>query len=127
MHRLPHQPPIRFVTQILDSQEQSAKCQVSFSSKPTLAMIIEAAAQSSVYMKLTIYKEALGIKSGELVQGMLLKMSAKQRDSLHSGKMIISTSYVANYRHFFEINFEAVVDTHIVADGKINILLGDES
>lgn len=44
---LPHQDPIRFAKYIISKDETSALVRVEFTSLPSLAMLVEAAAQSS--------------------------------------------------------------------------------
>lgn len=48
---LPHLPPIRFAQKVLSVNEKQVKVECEFPSRPTLAMYLEAAAQSSAGFK----------------------------------------------------------------------------
>lgn len=127
MHRLPHKSPVRFVTSCLIDNELDARTVVEFPYTPTLPMLVEAAAQSSVFMYLSEIKRGLGIDPDAMARGMLLKMKATQHRKMAGLSAEIAVNYVANYEHFFEMTFQVIEDGECISEGEMNILLfGDD-
>ncbi len=125
-NKLPHQQPVRSLSKVVASNQLDAAAVATFKHKPSLAKIVEAAAQTSVFMKLHEFKSELGIPLDKQIKGMLLKMRASKTNPIDAGDVYINTEYVANYRYFFDISFEVRQLDLVVAKGNINILLEGE-
>jgi len=73
---IPHLPPIRFVKSLLYCDSQSASVKIAFEEIPTLAMLVEAAAQSSSGIEDDDNKAKMGflvsLKNVELLQELKL-------------------------------------------------------
>jgi len=53
---LPHLAPVRFVTEVLEANEKDSTSTVLFEEEPTLAAVVEAAAQNVIFIT-SLYKE----------------------------------------------------------------------
>lgn len=128
MHRLPHTPPVKFVESILESEEFDARTRLRFPYAPTLPMIAEAAAQSSVFVRVSEIKKALGIPEDETARGMLLKIKSKLHTDRPPAEGEMQVHYVSNLDNFFVMRFALYDAESVVADGELNIFLeGDAS
>jgi hypothetical protein len=123
MHRLPHKPPVKFVEKVLFDHEFDARALVRFPFPPTLPMLVEAAAQTSVFVRVSAIKAALGIPEDDTVQGMLLKMKAAWIEKSAATAFEIHTKYVSNLENFFVMEFEVYDKETLVAGGSMNTII----
>lgn len=105
---LPHQNPIRFAQDVISKDDSEALVKVKFSSIPTLAMIIEAAAQSSA---------AFG--NNEVNMGFLVSLKniklLNPIESLNYNVKIINEHNLNSMKYF---NFELLDNDVLVASGS---------
>lgn len=114
MINLPHQKPVRFVNNIIDVEDDIALISCSFPTIPTLAMISEAAAQSSIAFSKD-KEEKIGflitLKEIELLNDVMsldYKIKIKKEISLGS---------------LNEFSFELINDNKIYAIGNFVVKL----
>lgn len=114
---LPHQAPVKFAKYIISKDETSAIVRVEFDSLPSLAMLIEAAAQSSA---------AFGSESTESVEmGFLVTLKniklLNEPSSLEYDAKITFEHKLNNLRYF---NFEMSTKESVIASGTFVIAIG---
>ena len=93
MINLPHQKPVRFVNNIIDVEDDIALISCSFPTIPTLAMISEAAAQSSIAFS----------KDKEEKIGFLFKKNDIVRKLNYNNKVI-----ELNTKDYFSFNIDTI-------------------
>jgi len=123
MHRLPHKPPVKFVDALLADNEFDARARVAFPTLPTLPMLVEAAAQTSVFVRVSEIKKSLGIPEDDTVQGMLLKMKADRLAEIEKTSFEISVEYRSNLDNFFVMDFTVYDGGKNVASGTIHTVI----
>jgi len=123
MHRLPHKAPVKFVAAIDESHEFDATTQLAFPCIPTLPMIAEAAAQSTVFVKVTEIKKTLGIPEDDTVEGMLLKIKAQLHRDTPPQEARMRVDYVSNLDNFFIMKFVMSDASGAVAEGELHTIL----
>ena len=120
---LPHQRPILFFKSLIANSEHSAQTKVEFPYPPTLAMMIEAAAQSSAFVKVTKEKEAANIPL-DCAEGMLIGL---KKVVLHQAAKVSTCSvhivYSGNLENFFSFDFEVLEGKTPLASGTLNVIL----
>jgi len=120
---LPHKKPILFVDEVTKSLELEAKTNVLFDYTPTLSMLVESAAQSSAFVKLTEAKTKAGIPL-DCSEGMLIGLKkVKQLKEVTSKTLQISIQYSGNLQNFFSFNFEVFEKEIKVCNGVLNIIM----
>lgn len=110
MKNLPHQKPIKFVEEILKKEGEYIYLSCTFPSLPTLAMICEAAAQSSAS-----FKECEEPKIGFLLSLKDVELF-KECDIL---KFQIKIKKVATFDLLTEFSFELIDKNIIYAKGTL--------
>ena len=113
---LPHLKPVRFVQDVIVCDSENAKVGCIFPYRPTLAMIVEAAAQSSVVFSVDSVARIgflVLIKDAEVVQDY---------DSLEG---VISISKTISFGNRFEFSFSFLDKNQesLIANGSFMILL----
>ncbi|MCF6172176.1 MAG: hypothetical protein L3J44_00055 [Campylobacteraceae bacterium] len=114
--QIPHLPPVRFVKSLLYSDKTTASVKIAFEEIPTLAMLIESAAQSSS-----------GIKNSDNVAKMGFLISLKNVKLL---KEIYSLQYIVNIKlmhkvdSFKSLSFVILQENDTVATGSFSIVIG---
>jgi hypothetical protein len=121
---LPHKDPVKFVKKVLISDEHNCRASVSFESVPTLSMLSEAAAQTSVFLLLTEEKKAAKIPPRAL--GMLLSVKAKWHQKSEKRSFEIESRYVSNLESFFMVSFSVFDGDSLIADGQLSVVLQKE-
>lgn len=107
MINIPHKKPIRFVKEVLSLDENSAMVSVSFFNPPTLAMICEAAAQSS------------GAFAKERRIGYLLSLKeCLKLQEPTSLEYIIKTTKTLEFDDMHEFDFEMLFNNNPIAKGS---------
>jgi len=123
MHRLPHKPPVKFIEAVLADNEFDARARVTFDMVPTLPMLVEAAAQTSVFVRVSAIKKSLGIPEDDTVQGMLLKMKADRLIESDKRSFEIAVVYRSNLDNFFVMDFTVYDGEMAVASGTIHTVI----
>ena len=111
--KLPHQDPIRFAKHALSKEGDTYTVQVGFDSIPSLAMIVEAAAQSSA-----AFDEGSS-KMGFLVTLKNIKLLQKP-ESLEYLVKVTSGAQVDSLTYF---SFETFDENSLIAQGTYIISL----
>jgi len=113
---LPHKDPLIFAKKIIEKNENSATVFCSFDQTPTLAMFLEAAAQSTI-----AFSKEEEIKIGFLTSAQNIKLHNKLKQS----EYIIQVKKeieVANMKKFYFESFENLNCTPCV-EGFITIII----
>lgn len=116
MKNLPHQKPIKFVNKIVQKDENNAVVSCNFPNFPTLAMICEAAAQSS-----SAFSKEQEPKIGFLV-------SLKNIELLKESDMLDFEIFIKKESSFDllnEFSFEMINQNDIYAKGTFIVILQD--
>ena len=124
MHiKLPHQKPILFVKTVIESAEHDANTEVEFPYNPTLAMMVEAAAQSSAFVRVSKEKAAANLPQ-DCAEGMLigLKKVSLHEKSCHCSQRIAIT-YSGNLQNFFSFDFSVSEGERSICSGTLNVIL----
>jgi len=121
MSYLPHKAPVAFVKEVLESEEYHARTSVAFETVPTLSMMSEAGAQTSIFLRLTEEKKAANILPRAM--GMLLSVKAKWHQRSDKTRFEIESRYVSNLDSFFMVNFSVYDGETVVADGQLSVVL----
>lgn len=116
---LPHQKPIKFVQEIIERQDQYNIVSCLFPSIPTLAMVCEAAAQSSASFSQSTEEEKIGflvsLKNIELLKTLeSLEYEIKIEKSFTFGIMS-------------EFKFKLINNLNVYVEGTFAIALPDET
>ncbi len=119
-----YQPPVRFVEKVLVSNELDARTVVHFPFSPTLSMMAEAGAQTSIFAKLTEQKLSAGVpvEAG----GMLLSIKAAWHHQTEKERFEVTSSYVSNLENFFLMEFSVYDGELLIADGQFSAVLEKE-
>jgi len=118
---LPQKDPVAFVKEVLICEEHVSRTRVSFESIPTLAMLSEAGAQTSIFLKLT--KEKIDANIPPRAMGMLLSVKSKWQRRCEVQAFEIESHYVSNLDNFFVVSFSVYDDNCLVADGQVSVIL----
>lgn len=110
MINIPHKKPIRFANEVLSLDDSCAMVSVSFFKPPTLAMICEAAAQSSgAFAKKQTLGYLLSIRDALLLA---------EPQSLHYN---VDINLTASFDNLLEYSFRLLADGIVYAQGSIII------
>jgi len=110
---LPHRPPVRFVKTVLASNEQFSMTLVQFDTTPSLAMVVEAAAQSSVFIKIPTKSNI----------GMLVVMkNIKYHEPLLKETYQIKTELLHYLDQYFMFKFTLFDENKKNVTGEFNIV-----
>ncbi len=112
---IPHLEPVRFVDVLLYADEESASVKICFDKKPTLAMLVEAAAQSSSAIK----DDENSGKMGFLVSLKNIKLIEK----VQSNEFIANIKLNQKIENFKSLSFEILKEDILVAKGIFSITL----
>jgi hypothetical protein len=118
---LPHKDPVAFVKKVLVSEEHYCRTSVSFDTIPTLSMLSEAGAQTSIFLLLTEEKEAANIPPRAM--GMLLSVKSKWHQRSEKTAFEIESRYISNLDSFFMVSFSVFDGETPVAEGQISVVL----
>ena len=112
---IPHLAPVRFVKELLRSDDINASVKVGFDDVPTLAMLIEAATQSSSGIK----DDNKNVKMGFLVA---LK-NVKQLKKITLKEYIIDVVLVHKLGNFKSLSFNVLDGDKIVVSGAFSVAI----
>ena len=115
IERLPHQAPVRFVTEVIKDGEVDSISIVTFNEKPTLAAIVEAAAQNVIFIA-SLYR----VYDGGVLTGM---KHVVLHEVLESGSYRIESKISAQLDNFCIFTFELFRDEKVMASGEFNVVM----
>ena len=115
--KLPHLAPLKFVTGILFASEEKARTQVTFETPPTLAMLVESAAQSACALRST-----KDVKTAFLVS--MKNVSLLQQAINKSFEVNVVNTH--NFGNMNLIDFEVYDSSTIIASGSITLAIEDK-
>jgi len=118
---LPQKDPVGFVKEVLLCEEHASRTVVVFESIPTLPMLSEAGAQSSIFLRLTKEKKAANIPLRAM--GMLVSVKAKWLQKSEKKRFEVTTNYINNLDSFFIVNFTVFDGETAVAEGQVAAVL----
>lgn len=112
---IPHIPPILFVKSLISTDTQDASVEIGFDAIPSLAMLVEAVAQSSS----GILSDEKNARIGFLVTLKNIKLLQE----LQSLKYIVHVKLEHKLDDFKSFSFSVVEDKTVVATGSFAIAL----
>ena len=115
---LPHKAPILFAKKILSRDLNTARVSVEFNEVPSLAMLVESAAQSA-----SAINENTTLKSAYLVSMKNIKLLASP--SKKYCEIEVTNEY--NLNNMKLINFKIFEDAAIISTGSLTLALNGES
>jgi hypothetical protein len=119
--RMPHKAPVAFVKKVVASEEHYARTLVAFESAPTLSMLSEAGAQSTIFLRLTEEKKAANISPRAM--GMLVSVKSKWHQRSPKRAFAMECRYISNLESFFMVGFSAFDGEMLVAEGQVSVVL----
>ena len=118
---LPQKDPVGFVKEVLICEEHDSRTVVRFESAPTLSMLSEAGAQSSIFLRLTEEKKAANVPLRAM--GMLVSVKSKWLQKSDKQSFEVETHYVSNLDSFFIVSFTVFDGETAVAEGQVAAVL----
>ena len=118
---LPQKDPVGFVKEVLVCEEHESRTIVRFESAPTLPMLSEAGAQSSIFLRLTEEKKAAGVPLRAM--GMLVSVKSKWLQKSDKQSFEVETRYVSNLDSFFIVSFTVFDGDTAIAEGQVAAVL----
>ena len=118
---LPQKEPVGFVKEVLVCEEHESRTVVRFESAPTLPMLSEAGAQSSIFLRLTEEKKAANVPTRAM--GMLVSVKSKWLQKSSKQHFEVETHYVSNLDSFFVVDFSVFDGEVVVAQGQVAAVL----
>jgi len=115
INRLPHLAPVRFVKEVLVAGEVDSACIVEFEEEPTLAAIVEAAAQNVIFIA-SLYRDFDG--------GVLTAMKkVKLLKDLEKGSYKVESVISARLDNFSIFTFKLSQNDEIFVEGQMSIVM----
>ena len=118
---LPQKDPVGFVKEVLICEEHESRTVVVFESAPTLTMLSEAGAQTSIFLKLTEEKIAANVPKRAM--GMLVSVKSKWLQKSEKRSFEVASSYISNLDSFFIVSFTVYDGETAVAEGQVAAVL----
>jgi len=118
---LPQKAPVGFVKEVLICEEHESRTRVSFESVPTLSMLSEAGAQTSIFLRLTQEKKEANIPLRAM--GMLVSIKSKWLERSEKKSFEVESHYVNNLDSFFVVDFTVFDGEIAVAQGQVAAVL----
>ena len=112
---IPHLPPVRFVKELIKTDETSVSVKVAFNEEPTLGMLIEAAAQSSSGIKDDENNGRMGF--------VITLKNIKLLQEVDSKEFVVYVELVHKLDDFKSLSFEIYDKEIVVATGSFSIIL----
>ena len=117
IERLPHQAPVRFVTEVIKDGEVDSISMVTFNEKPTLAAIVEAAAQNVIFIA-SLYR----VYDGGVLTGM---KNVSLIEPLEMGTYRIESKISAQLESFCIFSFQLFADKILMVEGEFNVVMNE--
>ncbi|MEN8146118.1 MAG: hypothetical protein ABFR02_00700 [Campylobacterota bacterium] len=121
MTYLPQKDPVGFVKKVLVSEEHLSRTVVAFESAPTLSMLSEAGAQTSIFLRLTEEKKAANVPPRAM--GMLVSVKSKWLQKSDKRDFEVESRYISNLDSFFVVSFTVYDGESVVAEGQVAAVL----
>ena len=118
---LPQKDPVGFVKSVLVSEEHLSRATVTFESAPTLSMLSEAGAQTSIFLRLTEEKKAANAPPRAM--GMLVSVKSKWLQKSEKSSFEVESRYISNLDSFFVVSFTVYDGETVVAEGQVAVVL----
>ena len=118
---LPQKDPVGFVKQVLVCEEHESRTVVTFESAPTLSMLSEAGAQTSIFLRLTEEKKAANVPTRAM--GMLVSVKSKWLQKSEKRSFEVESRYISNLDSFFIVSFTVFDGETVVAEGQVAAVL----
>jgi hypothetical protein len=118
---LPQKAPVGFVTKVLISDEHLSRTVVEFGDVPTLPMLSEAGAQTSIFLRLTEEKKAADVPIRAM--GMLVSVKSKWLQRSEKKQFEVESRYVNNLDSFFVVDFTVYDGEEVIAEGQVAAVL----
>ena len=115
INRLPHLAPVRFVKEVLVAGEVDSASIVEFEEEPTLAAIVEAAAQNVIFIT-SLYRDFDGGVLTAMKKVTLLK-------PLEKGSYKVESVISARLDNFSIFTFKLSQDDEIFVEGQMSIVM----
>ncbi|RUM76747.1 MAG: hypothetical protein DSZ11_00145 [Sulfurovum sp.] len=115
IERLPHQAPIRFVTEVIKDGENDAISMVEFNEKPTLSSIVESAAQNVIFIT-SLYR----VYDGGVLTGM---KHILLHQTLEKGIYRIESKISAQLDSFCIFTFQLFQNEKVMVEGEFNVVM----
>ncbi len=110
--QLPHIKPIRFADKIIYSNQESARVSISFEILPSLAMMVEAAAQSSAALS----------SDNPVKEGFLLAMKDIVLIQKPTKKSLeVEIKLIHSFKEMYLIDFQVFEDVCLIVTGNLTI------
>ena len=117
INRLPHLAPVRFVEKVLLAEETKSASIVTFKEEPTLAAIVEAAAQNVIFIA-SLYRVYDG--------GVLTTMkNVKLKKALIQGSYKVESIITARLDNFSIFKFKLSQNNEIFVEGEMSIVMNN--
>lgn len=117
--KLPHKYPVRFIKEVQIDGEDHAVSLVEFKEKPTLAAMVEAAAQNVVFIR-SLYKDF----DGGVLTGM---KNIEFFEDVELGIYHVESAIMTRLDHFCMIKFTLSTNEGICAKGEISIVMKERA
>ena len=115
INRLPHLAPVRFVKEVLVAGENNAVCMVEFQEAPTLAAVVEAAAQNVIFIA-SLYRDYDG--------GVLTAMkNVKLIENMSAGTYKVESDIAARLDNFSMFSFKLSQNEKVFVEGEMSIIM----
>ena len=121
MTYLPQKDPVGFVKKVLVSEEYLSRTIVTFEDAPTLSMLSEAGAQTSIFLRLTEEKIAANVPPRAM--GMLVSVKSKWLQKSQKRSFEVESRYISNLDSFFMVSFSVLDGEAVVAEGQVAAVL----
>ena len=118
---LPQKDPVGFVKEVLICEEHESRTVVSFESAPTLSMLSEAGAQTSIFLRLTEEKKVANVPVRAM--GMLVSVKSKWLHKSEKKSFEVESRYMSNLDSFFIVSFTVFDGETAVAEGQVAAVL----
>jgi hypothetical protein len=117
INRLPHLAPVRFVKEVLLAGETESASIVAFKEKPTLAAVVEAAAQNVIFIA-SLYRDFDG--------GVLTAMkNINLLEPLTQGDYKVESKISTRLDNFSLFSFRLSQNNKIFVEGEMSIVMKD--
>lgn len=112
---IPHQAPIRFAQSVITSSEKECLVNVSFETIPTLGMLLESAAQSS----LAILDSDTNMEIGFLISLKNVKLLNPPKEK----NLTARVELLSSIGRFKNKKFEIIENQNLIATGKFSVAI----
>ena len=109
--RLPHKPPVRFVTEVLEHSPEHARFRCRFPEPPAIETLCEAASQGSAYVD----------TGDQFTAGMLTGIHQAVLHAPAATELLFDLRLRQFIGNFYRFRFTVMQDETAVAEGEISL------